>query len=249
LDIFGARCLFRSYYSLQPKLKISEVLGFEKGPFTIDSPPPVGGRLDYYPFWEISFDDKYPVKGNGSSMNEHYPIWSDRIGFGGVVSDCSRDGQYAVAGSDLGLIRLYDREGNILWTYQEPGKPVGNVRISPDGKLIFAAFFNPDPNPKQNVGRIIRFDHNGTVLWKFDSDQPLRGESGSEDGDYEYILWGNFLSILDNQGRVKNWMNISEPAGFLKASGNGNLCVVASHLDTFGKFFIINVTGNTLSTS
>ncbi|MCK9580474.1 MAG: hypothetical protein M0Q92_08480, partial [Methanoregula sp.] len=26
LDIFGARCLFRSYYSLQPKLKISEVL-------------------------------------------------------------------------------------------------------------------------------------------------------------------------------------------------------------------------------
>jgi magnesium-transporting ATPase (P-type) len=26
LSIFGARCLFRSYYSIQPKLKISEVL-------------------------------------------------------------------------------------------------------------------------------------------------------------------------------------------------------------------------------
>ena len=100
--------------------------GYEAGPFPIDTNPPVGGQLDYYPYWELSLKRNITIYRNGSnSTTSPLPIWSDSLGFGGVLTSCSDDGHYVVAGSDMGIVRLYDNSGAILWTYQVPGKPVG----------------------------------------------------------------------------------------------------------------------------
>lgn len=224
--------------------------GYEAGPFPIDTNPPVGGQLDYYPYWELSLKRNITIYRNGSnSTTSPLPIWSDSLGFGGVLASCSDDGHYVVAGSDMGIVRLYDNSGAILWTYQVPGKPVGYVKITNDGSLVTAAYYYDSPSPPQSVSSIIRFDRNGSIIWKFIPDGTLRAIATSDDGNYVYASWDNDLSIINKEGIVVAKVNLSEPVGLMSVSGDGSTCVVAGYRGIPGKISVIDNDGTVLFTS
>lgn len=224
--------------------------GYEKGPFLIDIIPPEGGQLDFYPYWELSLKNNVTVYRTSSNpMISTSPIWSDNLGFGGVLASCSGNGNYVAAGSDMGIVRLYDNAGNILWTYQVPGTPVGYVKLSSDGNIVTAAYYYSSPNPARNGSRIIRFDRSGSVIWQFRPDETLRAVSVSDDGNYLYASWGNEVSVIDKNGVVIAGTRLSEPVGMLDVSGDGSSSVASGYKNTYGKISVVNRTGAVLFTS
>jgi hypothetical protein len=245
LEVLGNSTVFPRSVTILPS-----TTGYEKGPFPIDVIPPEGGQLDFYPYWELSLKNNLTVyRTSSNSTNPTSPVWSDNLGFGGVLASCSGNGNYIAAGSDMGMVRFYDSAGNVLWTYQLPGTPVGYIKTSSDGNLITAAYYYSSPNPARNGSRIIRFDQSGSVIWQFRPDEALRAVAVSDDGNYMYASWGNEVSVIDKNGVVIGGTKLSEPVGMLDASGDGSTCVAAGYRGLPGKISVIDRNGSALFTS
>ncbi len=86
------------------------------------------------------------------------PVWSDTIGEYYAHVEMSGDGNSVVAGSDTGMLRIYDRSGKVLWTYSSSNSSVYTVAISSDGEHIAASFSDPTKPSNENEWQIRFFD-------------------------------------------------------------------------------------------
>lgn len=85
-------------------------------------------------------------------------LWSRDMPFTTYVS-VSQDGSYIAAGSGLGVY-LFNREGELLWTYYRDSVNFLEIAISSDGSYIAVSGDN---------GKVYLFNREGVLLWNYES--------------------------------------------------------------------------------
>jgi hypothetical protein len=143
-----------------------------------------------------------PVSGEISSTNSSDPVWSDPIGIHRTLISVSGDGNYVIAGSDTGVLRLYAKSGTILWTYRNEGKSVRSVALSRSGDFAGAVFVNEDAPSSFARGEVFVYNRDGVVLWNFADDPTVEWISLSDDGNSIYVSGTPGLYSFYNNGTV-----------------------------------------------
>jgi len=94
----------------------------------------------------------------------------------------SLDGHYFATSDPIsGTIRLLGKNGNPVWGYQT-GEKISSLTISDDGGIIAAGSDN---------GKILGFDKNGDLIWKFDDMGCFPKVMITGDGQQGYIVNGD----------------------------------------------------------
>lgn len=154
------------------------------------------------------------------------PIWSDLIGTENVLVSCSHDGEYVIAGSDTGVLRMYDRTGKKLWTYRNSSKSVTSVSIAGTGEYAAAAFYYPYPYD----GEILYFNRNGTDLWKYPQLSEQRNNIAmSENGSITVMSVEKELTLINNSGVIITNTTMPKDICQIVVSDDGTSSVVASN--------------------
>ncbi|MFA5221176.1 MAG: PQQ-binding-like beta-propeller repeat protein, partial [Methanoregula sp.] len=130
------------------------------------------------------------------------PIWSDQIGNREVLVKCSLDGSTVAAGSDTGILRVYDRTGKILWTIQHEGRMIRSVAISGNGEYVGAIFINVDVPSRFADGQVYYFDRSGNMLWNYGADSSVEHIAVSADGNSIYVSGTPRLYSFDRNGTL-----------------------------------------------
>ena len=134
-----------------------------------------------------------PVYGSAlNTMNVSVPMWSDTLGKYEVLVACSDNGTFSVAGSDTGILRMYDRAGKTIWTYLTNGTSITSVSISGDGKIISAT---PD-------GKILVFRQDGTLFWNYSTGAAVNRIAVSNNGETIVSSGDNTLYMFDSKGNL-----------------------------------------------
>lgn len=138
------------------------------------------------------------------TVNKASPIWSDTLGNYSVLVACSDDGSSVVAGSDTGLLKMYDRTGKIVWTYQTNGMSITSVSISGDGEIISATV-----EEKTDEGKILVFDHSGNLLLNYNTGATVNRVAVSKNGETIISSGDKALYTFDSKGNLlgKNRQN------------------------------------------
>lgn len=177
-----------------------------------------------------------PVTGENETSTEYgnipyskispTPIWSDLIGTENVPVSCSHDGKYVIAGSDSGVLRMYDWTGKILWTYRNTSKSVTSVSIAGSGEYAAAAFYFPYPYD----GEILYFNRNGTDLWKYPQLSEQRNNIAmSENGSITVMSVEKELTLVDNSGVIITKTTMPDDICQIVVSDDGTTSAVASN--------------------
>ena len=135
------------------------------------------------------------IPGYGSAlgtMNMSTPLWSDNLGQYEVLVACSNNGSFSVAGSDTGILRMYDMTGKTLWTYLTNGTSITSVSISGDGKIISAT----------TDGKILVFRQDGTLFWNYTTGAAVNRIAVSNNGETIVSSGDNTLYLFDSKGNL-----------------------------------------------
>ena len=169
-----------------------------------------------------------PVSGESDTDNSPVLLWSDTIGAHKTVVSCSSDGRYILAGSDTGILRMYNRNGAVLWTFNRDGKAVRSVAISGNGDYAGAVFLNEEGPSSSAYGEVAVFNRNGSVAWIDSSDPTVELISISDDSTtvyvsaarilYSYSQNGTMLGKNTTDGRI--WTLDSSRDGSYAAAGS-----------------------------
>lgn len=181
-------------------------------PFVVQSASAEEDYSDYEPLWSrsgeggivISSDWSYIATStmerayraylfdkSGNLQTWDYPEskitekFKDGIYWGTITAD----GSYVVSYSGMGNTGLFDRQGNLLWSYNIEGG-VQSTAITPDGNYIVVA----------GITKIYLFDREGNLLWKIGDN--LTSVVITPDGNY---IAGDFRSnvlLFDRQGNL-----------------------------------------------
>jgi len=162
-------------------------------------------------------------------LNTAYPVWYGRLGELTTVSDSSDDGEYFVAGSDTGLLRLYalDRK-RILWTFEKPGKSVMAVAMSGNGEYIAAAFFDSYHHSGDTRGEILYFNRSGNVQWVYPTGSTVHRLAVSESGNTIFASGDSDFYSFDNNGNLLGKYKTGGTIWAVAASGDGKTGVAGS---------------------
>jgi len=132
-----------------------------------------------------------PVSGRTGSGDVPVLIWSDTIGVHKTLVSCSGDGRYILAGSDTGILRMYNLNGAVLWTFNRDGKAVRSVAISGNGDYAGAVFLNEEGPSSSAYGEVVFFNRNGKVLWVTSTDPTVELITISDDSNAVYVSAGS----------------------------------------------------------
>lgn len=156
-----------------------------------------------------------------SRDGRNYP-WYYTIGESGTGAvSLSRDGKYTAVGSaGQGLekegIRLYNKEGKLLWNYEEIDTgytPHYSVAISADGSYIIAG---NDKNDK-----VYLLDRDGKLLWCYVTGH-VEGVSISSDGRYITVGSSNKIYLLNHEGKLLWCYETESSTNDISVSADGN---------------------------
>jgi len=156
--------------------------------------------------------------------------WHDSIGWKNTSSvSVSGNGNYIAVGSgDDGLngggIRLYNKEGKLLWKYKIPDSSYNgskhSVSISKDGKYIAAG--------NENGNKIYLLNQQGKLLWSYEVVKSIKDVSISADGSYiTFVSMDNSLYVLDSKGKVL-WNRKINYISSVSISADGNSLAVGT---------------------
>ncbi len=170
-----------------------------------------------------------PVSGESGSDNSPVLLWSDAIGVHKSLVACSGDGRYILAGSDTGILRMYNRDGVVLWTFDRDGKAVRSVAISGNGDYAGAVFLNEEGPSSSAYGEVVFFNRNGNVRWVTSTDPTVELITISDDSNavyvsagsgilYSYSRDGAMLAKNTTDGRI--WALDSSRDGSYAAAGS-----------------------------
>jgi len=111
-----------------------------------------------------------------------------------------------IAGSDTGVLRMYDRCGTLLWEYRQPGKTVRSLAISDNGDFSGAVFVNEEGPSSYAEGEVLFFNKTGTLLWKYSEDPTIERIVLSGNGSRIYAtgLCSIYLFSQDGTRITKN---------------------------------------------
>jgi WD40 repeat protein len=102
------------------------------------------------------------------------PVWSDQVLPSdynqGVMVSISGDGRTIAAGTNTGIIRIYDNRGNTLMTYRDPDghAKITDLALSRNGEFAGAVLDH------HYEGEILYFDTEGNRVWKTPSENNAR---------------------------------------------------------------------------
>lgn len=146
------------------------------------------------------------VYGQADSGNASIPIWSEQIGDRKTTVSCSGDGRYMLAGSDTGVLRMYDQCGSLLWEYRQPGKTVRSLAISDNGDFSGAVFVNEEGPSSYADGEVLFFNTTGNLLWKYSEDPTIERIVLSDNGSRIYATGLRSLYLFSQDGTrvIKN---------------------------------------------
>jgi WD40 repeat protein len=135
----------------------------------------------------------YLIPGYGSafdSTNVSSPMWSDKLGQYEVLVACSDNCSFIIAGSDTGILRMYDGAGRTIWTYLTNGTAITSVSISGDGGIISAT----------SGGEILVFKPDGTLFWNYSTGAVINRIAVSKNGETIVTSGDNVLYLFDSKG-------------------------------------------------
>jgi len=171
-----------------------------------------------------------PVCGQTSLDNSSVPVWSDLIGERKTVVSCSEDGGYVVAGSDTGVLRMYDRCGTRLWEIQHPGKAVRSLAISDNGDLTGAVFVDERGPSSYAGGEALVFNRTGDVLWNYADDPTVEQIVFSGDGNQVYVSGSSQLYSFSREGTLIAKNTSTGRTWALDAARDGSYAVAGSKI-------------------
>jgi hypothetical protein len=163
-----------------------------------------------------------PVTGETGQPNSAIPVWSDEIGKYSTLVDSSGDGTSVIAGSDTGIVRMYNSGGKILWTYNNPEKSVTSVSIAGKGEYAAVAFYRPYD------GEIIYFNMTGTKIWEL----PMISEQQnhvalSEDGSITTASNDTILNRINSSGTIISTTMMPSDICRIASSDDGTISTIA----------------------
>ena len=125
---------------------------------------------------------------------------------------------------DGGGIRLYNKEGKILWKYVIPDSSYNgskhSVSMSKDRKYIVAG--NEEGN------KIYFFNYQGNLLWDYEAVKSIKDVSISADGSYiTFVSMDNSLCVLDFKGKIL-WNRKVNNISSVSISADGNSLAVGT---------------------
>jgi WD40 repeat protein len=157
------------------------------------------------------------------------PLWSDTIGEYYAHVGMSGNGNFVIAGSDTGTLRMYDRSGKILWTVTNPNTSVYGVAISADGRYIAASFSDPTKPADENEWQVRFFDRSGNLLWTYANESAVFTLAITSGSNPNVAVGGSYVTLLDGTGHLVS----SQPSGFsgavwdVTSSGDGKFIATA----------------------
>jgi hypothetical protein len=116
------------------------------------------------------------------------PLWSDTLGNYSVLVAVSDDGSSVIAGSDGGILKMYDKTGKIIWTYTSVGTSFSSVSISGDGQIVTA--------------NSLVFDHEGNLLTKINNSDSVGRTAVSRNGEMIVSSGTNRFNMFDLEGNI-----------------------------------------------
>ena len=143
-----------------------------------------------------------PVSGESGTDNSPVLVLSETIGVHKTIVSCSGDGRYILAGSDTGILRMYNRNGAVLWTFNRDGKAVRSVAISGNGDYAGAVFLNEEGPSSSAYGEIVFFYRNGSVAWIDSTDPTVELISISDDSSTVYVSAARTLYSYSQNGTM-----------------------------------------------
>ncbi|MDO9324877.1 MAG: PQQ-binding-like beta-propeller repeat protein [Methanoregula sp.] len=181
--------------------------------------------------------DSYPseVKGPADPVGKFptdspVPVWSDQIGKYSSKVDCSGDGAYVLAGSDKGIVRMYNSDGKILWTYHDPEKSVMAVSITRSGEYGAAALYDPYVPSDNAGGEILFFNNRGEILWKYNTGSTVHRLDLSSDGDTLFASGDTIFYSFNNSGKLLGMNKTKSTIWAAAASGDGTMGIAGTGL-------------------
>ncbi|MEE8400975.1 MAG: PQQ-binding-like beta-propeller repeat protein, partial [Candidatus Hydrothermarchaeaceae archaeon] len=144
-------------------------------------------------------------------------IWGQRMK--GIASglDISEKGSYVVAGSNNGLVYLFDQTGKKIWEY-DLSEPISSVAISSDGNnLIFSS------------GNVLYYlSNNGSMIWTYSTSSPIISTAINADGSRIASASGNVLYYLEKNGSLLWTYSTSSPIISTAINADGSRIASAS---------------------
>ncbi len=172
-----------------------------------------------------------PVSGESGSDNSPVLLWSDTIGVHKTLVSCSGDGRYILAGSDTGILRMYNRNGAVLWSFNRDGKAVRSVAISGNGDYAGAVFLNEEGPSSSAYGEVVFFNRNGNVLWVTSTDPTVELITISDDSNAVYVSAGSGILYSYSRDGTMLAKNVSDGRIWtLDSARDGSFAVAGSRI-------------------
>jgi WD40 repeat protein len=174
---------------------------------------------------------------SGAAGMKAVPLWSDTVGNYSIPVACSDNGSTVIAGSDSGLIKLYDGAGKNIWSYQVAGGSVNAVSVSGDGGIVAAAVGT------KNEGELLVFDHGGNILFASDANSTVNRVAVSENGRTIIFSDGSTLFAYDPAGKFLGKETSGGTIWDVAVSGDGGYGTAAIDLgwaERKGKIVVFN---------
>lgn len=170
------------------------------------------------------------VSGESDTDNSPVLLWSDTIGVHKTVVSCSGDGRYILAGSDTGILRMYSRNGTILWTFNRDGKAVRSVAISGNGDYAGAVFLSEEGPSSSPYGEVVFFYRNGSVAWIDSADPTVELISISDDSTAVYVSAARILYSYSQNGTMLAKNTTDGRIWTLDSARDGSFAVAGSKI-------------------
>ncbi len=144
-------------------------------------------------------------------------VWRQRIK--GTVNDLdiSERGSYIIAGSDGGLVYLFDRTGKKLWEHALLN-PINSVALSSGGANLLSASGNV----------LYYFSGDGALLWNYSGSTEIKRVAMNRDGDRIAFASGNVLYYLNRNGALLWTYSTSSPITSTAVNADGSKVASAS---------------------
>lgn len=168
---------------------------------------------------EITFspDDSYVAVANSSDYLYLFNTADGALqwkkfhgGYVPFILDISRDGSRIVTGGKSHEVRMFDSNGNLLWTYPTD-QVITDGRMSADGSRIIVGTV---------WGGIYCLDGNGNLLWRRVRPVGHNSVYMTQNGKY-IVLGGPGIMLLDNEGMVL-WQNDYGWVDYVAVSDDGS---------------------------
>ena len=153
----------------------------------------------------------------------------------------SSDGSYIAAGSYDDKVYFFNRNGNLLWSY-ETGNTVLDIAVTFDGSYIAAGSLDD---------KVYFFNRNGDLLWSYETSGRIEDVSVSSDGSYiatgtcDYGFHGdtNKIYLFSHNGDLL-WSY--ETGGWVDVSVSSDGSYIAAGTSGDDKVYFFNRNGDLL---